>query len=136
MNGKAPLKDYQIVEGSRATLEWRYCKNHSDSVSGVIISRKGQRKPYLLAMDAKGKMYYYEANRRRHKIAWRKKNGSIAFSIVNISVADGGHYTLEIRRVGYADLQYTVNVVVHRAGSLLLIAMLYYEQIRNRAHSD
>ncbi|XP_028401806.1 hepatocyte growth factor receptor-like [Dendronephthya gigantea] len=115
VNKKAPPKDYQVVEGSRATLEWEYCKKQIDSVSGIIISRKNQIKPYLLAMDVTGKIYYYKANRSRHNVSWSKENGSIVFSIMNISMADGGHYTLEIRRVGYADFQNTVNVIVHRA---------------------
>jgi hypothetical protein len=75
----------------------------------------------LLAIDTAGKTTYYQATHQHYNITWIKKNGSITFIIMNISMSDAGDYTLEIRRVGYVDLEKRVNVVVHRAGLMLII---------------
>ncbi|CAB4014289.1 tyrosine- kinase receptor Tie-1-like isoform X2, partial [Paramuricea clavata] len=99
---KAPLEDYHAGVGSTVILQWTYCKTRESSITGIIISRKTT---------------YYQATHQRYNITWIKKNGSITFIIMNISMSDAGHYTLVIRRVGYVDLEKRVNVVVRRAES-------------------
>lgn len=122
---RAPPEDYHAGVGSTVILQWTYCKTRESSITGIIISREALRKrSYLLAIDTAGKTTYYQATHQHYNITWIKKNGSITFIIMNISMSDAGHYTLEIRRVGYVDLEKRVNVVVRMRAGLMLI--IYY----------
>ena len=117
---KAPPDYYQADEGSDAILQWTYCKTPEGSITGLIISREERRRSYLLGIHVSGKIVYYQAARGHYNITWMKEHGLVTFIMKNITMGHAGHYNLVIRRVGYADLESKFNVVVRKAGLVLI----------------
>ena len=130
-----PPDEYYVDEGANAVVQWTYCKPPNSLVTGIIVSRGGNR----ISIDVAREITKYPPNyasNQRYDITWPRKDGSITFTVRNVSMHDRGRYVLEIRMVGYPDLQDYVNVVVRKAGlqpiSFQVFMSSIYSLISNR----
>lgn len=127
---EGPTRNHQAKEGSNVVLLWRYCQKHQDSITGIIISRGARNRTYLLGMNSTGNIFYYGGIRKNYGITWEKESGSINFVKKKVSKSDAGRYVMEIRRVGYEDLEHKVNLIVltrRVTGAMFIFLHIKYE---------
>ena len=116
-------KYINVFTGKQAVMSWTWCMALKSTVTGIIIYKvsgvKSQPLNVVLSMDL-FKNVYYRKNNSRHDLFSFGSNTSFqertVFIINHVNEADGGKYSLYIRRVGEVDLHSEVTLFVQVSG--------------------
>ena len=109
------------MTGKQAVMNWTWCTALNSTVTGVVIYRVSVVKSQLnavLSMDL-SKNVHYRKNNSRHELysfgntSFQEKT---VFIINDVNEADGGKYSLHIRREGEVDLHSEVELFVQVSG--------------------
>ncbi|XP_028390754.1 uncharacterized protein LOC114515655 [Dendronephthya gigantea] len=121
----AQPKYIQVMPGNQAILNWTWCVAENSSITGIIVYRvihvdSQITNHALLSMGQSKKVYQYVKDNSRHEL-WSAENlidfqEKAVFVINNVSKADGGEYSLHVRRLGYSDLHNEITLVVTSGG--------------------
>ena len=121
---KNPQSKYiNVLSGKQAVMNWTWCMALNSTVTGVVIyklsEKESQQLNFILSMDL-SKNVHYRKNNSRHKLSSFGSNTSFqektVFVINDVNEADGGKYSLHIRRVGEVDLHSEVTLFVQVSG--------------------
>ena len=112
------------MPGNQVVINWTWCTAVNSTVTGIVIYRVSwpksrYRLKHVLSMDLSKTVHYLKDNLKHelrsivNKTRFEEKT---IFIINNVTTADGGTYSLHVRREGHSDLHSEVQVTVKRAG--------------------
>ena len=109
-----------VLPGNQVVINWTWCSAVNSTVTGIVIYRvlwpkSRNRLKHVLSMDLSKAVHYLKDNLKHelrsieNKMSFEEKT---IFIINNVTTADGGTYSLHVRREGHRDLQSEVQVIV------------------------
>ena len=113
------------MPGNQVVINWTWCTAVNSTVTGIVIYRVSwamsrYRLKHVLSMDLSKTVHYLKDN-LRHELRSIENTTSFEektiFIINNATTADGGTYSLHVRREGHNDLHSEVQVVVKTTGT-------------------
>ena len=112
------------MPGNQVVINWTWCTAVNSTVTGIVIYRVSwpksrYRLKHVLSMDLSKTVHYLKDNLKHELRSIENKRSfeeKTMFIINNVSSADGGTYSLHVRREGHSDLHSEVQVIVDSAG--------------------
>ena len=127
-------KHVDVLPGNWVVITWAWCTAVNSTITGIVIYRvywpkSRNRLKHLLSMDLSKTVHYLKDNLRHELRSIENKTSfeeKTIFIINNVSLADGGTYSLHVRREGHSGLHSEVQVVVKTTGGFCNYAMFWF----------